>query len=129
MRVPSGSHVLAAVLLPNKLDFKKFTFTTLDEPGAASPAPHLPLTGGVDRALSYLRDQGIDGIIATAGSAYGPYNLEAAQDYLNASVPYYRIGAKTTVEWDALVLQFQHRFLTYKVGRLRYISFDRPRTT
>jgi hypothetical protein len=123
-RIPVGSHLLAAVSLPGDLDFAKFSFTTLDEPGGSSPPPHLQLNGSVDQVVAYLRSQGIDGIVASVDSVYGLYNLPVAQSQLQSIIPAYRAASQDTIAWDKLLVKIAHRYRTVRVPHLRYISFD-----
>ncbi len=126
-RVPRGSYLLSAVTLPGELDLSKFRITTLDEPGGTSPPPGFNLTASPNTVVRYLSSLGINGIVADTGKALGLYNLATAQYQLNSYVPYYRAQSHTTIEWLNLLGELEARYETYRVGQLRYLSFDRPR--
>ena len=125
-KIPAGSHVLAAVTLPGDLDFSRFDFTTLDEPGGTSPPPHLPLGESDARIIAYLHGQGIDGIVGTIDSAYGLYNISSAEQQLDSTIPNYRMGSRYIVLWDQFFLRMRHRFRTARAHNLRYVDLDSP---
>ena len=123
-KIPSGAYLLAAVELPGLLDMGRFSFTSLDVPGGASPPPHLPYDRGIAPVLVYLHRLHITGIVATAPGAAGLYNFAAAEANLTSGVPYYRQSAQYTVWWDELVRALTHRYHTVRVGRLEYLSLS-----
>jgi hypothetical protein len=57
--VPRGAPVLVMIDRPYLLDFARNPIVLLDQPGAASPAPGIPLTAGPDAVARYLGAQGL----------------------------------------------------------------------
>jgi hypothetical protein len=62
-QIPPGSKVLIALDYPFLLDYKKYRISTIDEAGAASPAPGYPYFKGAAPVKEYLQDQGIHYIV------------------------------------------------------------------
>jgi hypothetical protein len=56
--VPRGARLLVMIDRPYLLDFARNPIVLLDQPGAASPAPGIPLTEGPEPVARYLRAQG-----------------------------------------------------------------------
>lgn len=57
--VPEGATLLVMLDQPFRLDFKRNRILLWDQPGAVSPAPHLPIGENADALAKYLLDQGI----------------------------------------------------------------------
>jgi hypothetical protein len=57
--VPPGAPVLVMIDRPYLLDFARNPIELLDQPGAASPAPGIPLLAGSARVAAYLQSLGI----------------------------------------------------------------------
>ncbi|HUI02745.1 MAG TPA: hypothetical protein VLZ77_04335 [Acidimicrobiales bacterium] len=72
-KIPAGSSVLAAVDYPALLDASRYRFATLDIAGAASPPPHLPFFQGAAAKVRYLRQVGIQYVVAESPSVEGLY--------------------------------------------------------
>ena len=72
--IPKGAKVLAAVNQPGLLDMSKFTVATLDQPGAASPPPHMPLFFGPNPLVKYLRRLGYQYVAVDSPTTFGIYN-------------------------------------------------------
>ena len=80
LEVPKRSNVLTAVPVPGLLQFSRFTFATLDIPGAVSPAPHIPLLEGPGPMVHYLCNLNFRYIIAVGPNNPGLYQ---EQGWLN----------------------------------------------
>jgi hypothetical protein len=123
-RVPRNARVLAAVDDPGLLDFSRFTFATLDFPGAASPPPHLPLFAGANAVVRYLQAQGYSYILADSATAFGFYNRaqwEASFKHVNWTTHQY---GRYFLRWSSIVDNLEHdqRFHTLTVDRLTLID-------
>lgn len=57
--VPRGARLLVMIDRPFLLDFARNPIELLDQPGAASPWPGIPLAEGEDKVTAYLRARGI----------------------------------------------------------------------
>jgi hypothetical protein len=57
--VPEHSTLLVMLDQPFRLDFKRNHILSWDEPGGASPPPHLPIGQGPDALARYLLGQGV----------------------------------------------------------------------
>ena len=57
--VPAGAPMLVMVERPYLLDYARNPIRHIDLPGAASPAPRLPLNKGAEKIAAYLQAQGI----------------------------------------------------------------------
>ncbi len=57
--VPPGERLLVMIERPYLLDFKRNPILLLDQPGAASPPPGIPLLAGAEPTAAYLLNQGI----------------------------------------------------------------------
>jgi hypothetical protein len=57
--VPRGEKLMVMFERPYLLDFRRNAIVHLDQPGAASPPPHLPLAAGGEPIAAYLLGQGI----------------------------------------------------------------------
>ena len=102
--MPKGAMVLSAVETPELLDMGKFSVSTLDFPGANSPAPGIPLGGSPAELMKYLRGLGYSYIVAQSplspGSVYYsvPAKQLAASDFYN-----YRATGNAIGMWDQLL--------------------------
>ena len=102
--IPKGVKVLSAVEAPGLLDLHKFSVSTLDFPGANSPAPGIPLNGSPAELMKYLKDLGYSYIVAQSplspGSVY--YSVPAKQlatsDFYN-----YRATGNAIGIWNELL--------------------------
>jgi hypothetical protein len=121
--VPRGADVLAAVDDPGLLDFARFTFTTLDIPGAASPAPGFPLHGGANALVGYLRARGINGIVALSPRSEGLYNRSQWEAALHDGIYNFEATARNFLAWDSDLreLNSQFRASVRHVGPFEYI--------
>lgn len=57
--VPAGARLLVMIERPYLLDFQRNPILLLDQPGAASPPPGIPLLEGAEPTAAYLLNQGI----------------------------------------------------------------------
>ena len=67
--IPKNSVVLSAVETPGLLNMGKFSVSTLDLPGANSPAPGMPLNSSPAEFMKYLREQNVSYVIAQSPSS------------------------------------------------------------
>ena len=63
--IPAGAKAAIAADTPWYFDYDRNNLVNLDQLGAVSPPPHMPLGGTVDQVTGYLRDQGFRYVIAT----------------------------------------------------------------
>jgi len=103
--IPKGVKVLSAVETPELLDMNKFSVSTLDFPGANSPAPGIPLGGSPSELMKYLKGLGYSYIVAQSpqspGSIYYsvPAKQLAASDFYN-----YRATGNAIGMWNELLM-------------------------
>jgi hypothetical protein len=63
--IPEGAKAAIAADTPWYFDYDRNNLVNLDQLGAVSPPPHMPLGAPTDEMTGYLRDQGIRYVIAT----------------------------------------------------------------
>ncbi len=78
--VPEHAALLAVLDQPFRLDFKRNRILTWDQPGAASPPPHLPIGRGPDALAQYLLGQGVR-YVAYCGGPSPEYLPDTAARY------------------------------------------------
>ena len=103
--IPKNARVLSAVETPELLGMDKFIVSTLDFPGANSPAPGIPLGGSPSELMKYLKGLGYSYIVAQSpqspGSIYYsvPAKQLAASDFYN-----YRATGDAIGKWNELLM-------------------------
>jgi FtsH-binding integral membrane protein len=119
--VPPGAPLLVMIDRPYLLDFARNPIEILDEPGAASPAPGIPLTEGAEKVALYLRAQGIRyvGFVRPDKAVSPIYSRAQWLGMLNGSAPLWHATAPFNLAAFDVVGQFaqRHRRL-YDDGRL-----------
>ena len=82
----------------------KFSVSTLDFPGANSPAPGMPLNSSPADFMNYLSDKGINFIVAQSPlSADSVYYSIAAQKLATSDFYNYRATGTAIEKWNALL--------------------------
>ena len=105
--IPHGARVLAAVNQPGLLDFSRYTFATLDIPGFVSPPPHIPILGGLDPTVSYLRALGYGYILTESSAVPGLYFQPQWESDLHYQGVFYRAYAPYFLDWDQIVVRLE----------------------
>jgi hypothetical protein len=62
---PRGTKLAISTDTPWYFDYRRNDLVNLDQLGAVSPPPHMPLGGPTEATTDYLRDEGFDFVIAT----------------------------------------------------------------
>ena len=100
--IPKNALVLSAVETPGLLDMGKFSVSTLDFPGANSPAPGLPLNS---EFMSYLRERNVSYVIAQSpNSPRSMYFQSPAHQLANSEWFNYRSTGSAIGKWNNLLI-------------------------
>jgi hypothetical protein len=112
---------------PFLLDFARNPIEILDEPGAASPAPGIPLAAGADATAAYLRTQGIRYFAFTrpdrAQIAF--YSRSHWIEMAGTAAELWRVTAHVFLDTFQVVDRLaQTRHVLYDDGRLVVVDLD-----
>ena len=127
-KIAPGSSVLAAVDFPALLDESRYRFATLDIAGAASPPPHMPFFQGADVKVRYLRQVGIQYIVAQSPSVEGLYwGSFYTRRALYETDYHERSWAPYMIDWLGSVsaIESDDRYQTWHSGSLTLIRIAR----
>jgi hypothetical protein len=105
--IPRGARVLAAVDTPALLDYSRYSFATLDSPGAVSPPPHMPFFQGADAKVTYLRHLGYDYIAAESPAQFGLYRFRFLLQLLRSPEYFSREQAPYNIDWQSTVTSLE----------------------
>ena len=94
--IPAGDTLLARLEMPFLLDFRRNTIFIVDWPGAASPPPGMPLSGGSEELAGYLLSQSIRYVAYSYANEAG-FSQQLASRRLKARHAWVRTHAKHTV--------------------------------
>jgi hypothetical protein len=125
--VPAGARLLVMIERPYMLDFTRNRVDILDQPGAASPAPGIPLAEGPDATASYLQAQGIRYFaFARPDRAQTPlYSRSHWRDMASSSSELWRVTAHVYLDTFQVVDRLaQTRRVLYDDGRLVVVDLD-----
>jgi hypothetical protein len=127
--VPPGARLLAWIERPYLLDFRRNPVWVLDQPGAASPSPGLPLREGSEALARYLGAQGVryvafeygaGGTVALYSPAIRPrFNLDRPAPWYR---PYHEFAFALYVDMQALGRTRQR---VHDDGRIFVVDLDR----
>ena len=102
--IPRGAKVLSAVETPELLDMSKFSVSTLDFPGANSPAPGIPLGGTPTELMKYLKKLGYSYIVAQSpNSPQSIYFQDLAHQLSTSDWFNYRSTGSAIIKWNVLL--------------------------
>jgi hypothetical protein len=102
--VPAGERILVMIDRPYLLDFARNKIALLDQPGAVSPSPGLPLAGGGERVADYLMGQGIRYFaLSFPDKAQTLYSRAGWTKHLTGSSPFWRRAAAAYLQVFAVV--------------------------
>jgi hypothetical protein len=103
--IPEDSKVLSAVEFPELLDMNKFRVSTLDFPGANSPAPGIGLSGPPKGLMEYLEKLGYGYIVAqSSGNQSSMYANTSARELEKSPWFNYRSTGSAIIKWDNLLV-------------------------
>jgi hypothetical protein len=119
--VPPMARLLVMIDRPYLLDFARNPIEILDEPGAASPAPGIPLVEGAEKVALYLRAHGIRyvGFVRPDRAVSPLYSRAQWLGMLNGSAPLWHATAPFNLAAFDVLGQFaQHHRRLYDDGQL-----------
>jgi hypothetical protein len=99
--VPEHATLLVILDQPFRLDFKRNRILSWDQPGAASPRPHLPIGRGPDTLPRYLLGQGVR-YVAYCDGRWPEYFLDADARYRLGE------GVRYVAYCDSPSLEYKH---------------------
>jgi hypothetical protein len=119
--VPPGARLLVLIERPFLLDFRRNPIDLLDEPGAASPAPGIPLARGADATAAYLLANGIRYFAFTRPdrSLIALYSRSHWQQMASSTAELWRVSAHVYLDTFRMLDDLTRtRRLIYDDGRL-----------
>ena len=98
--IPKNASVLSAIETPSLLDMSKFTVSTIDWPGANSPAPGIPLSAGGPAVMGYLDRLGYGYVVVESpASSFNVYSSGDIKWGLSTNVYNYRFNSLALKSW------------------------------
>jgi len=98
--IPRNASVLSAIETPSLLDMSKFNVSTIDWPGANSPAPGIPLSKGGAAVMGYLDHLGYGYVVVESpASSFNVYSSGSIKWGLSTKVYNYRFNSLALKSW------------------------------
>jgi hypothetical protein len=120
--VPEHEPLLVMLDEPFRLDFERNRIVSWDQPGAASPRPHLPVGRGPEALAQYLQGLGLRYLafqLADLGGSSPEYTTTPWKERLDAPIPGYDMKSR------AMQLRAAARFYVDIFGSLKELATSR----